>query len=212
MKLIYNGSGYGREIRSTGQRAMPREEFLLVDDALDGAPDGAHEGDAVSFEEACRRRERDGAQMTVAFADPALRRRKTAQALEAGFELFSIVAPNAVICDNVAIGPGAQMMSFSYCPPNLAIGAGFHCGVYSYVGHDSVVGDFVTLAPRVSIGGCCVIEDDVYFGTGATVLPGKPGRPMRIGRGAVIGAQALVTADVPPGATMVGIPAKPLKN
>ena len=48
-----------------------------------------------------------------------------------------------------------------------------------------------------------VIEDDVWIGIGAILLKG-----VRIGRGARIGAGAVVTKDVPPGATVVGNPAK----
>ncbi len=48
-----------------------------------------------------------------------------------------------------------------------------------------------------------VIEDDVWLGARAIVLPG-----VRIGRGAVIGAGAIVTKDVPPYAVCVGNPAR----
>jgi acetyltransferase-like isoleucine patch superfamily enzyme len=48
-----------------------------------------------------------------------------------------------------------------------------------------------------------VIEDDTWVGIGAIVLKG-----VRIGRGARIGAGAVVTSDVPPGATFAGNPAR----
>jgi acetyltransferase-like isoleucine patch superfamily enzyme len=47
-----------------------------------------------------------------------------------------------------------------------------------------------------------VIEDDVWIGIGAIVLKG-----VRIGKAARIGAGAIVTTNVPPGATVVGNPA-----
>lgn len=47
------------------------------------------------------------------------------------------------------------------------------------------------------------IEDDVWIGFGAAVLPG-----VHIGKGAVIGAKTVVTRDVPPYAIMVGNPAR----
>lgn len=49
-----------------------------------------------------------------------------------------------------------------------------------------------------------VIEDDVWLGHNATVLPGCK----RIGRGAVIGAGSIVMGDVPRYAVMSGVPAK----
>lgn len=56
------------------------------------------------------------------------------------------------------------------------------------------------------IVGDIVIEDDVWIGTNAIIL-GK----VHIGRGAVIGAGAVVTKDVPSMAISVGVPAKVIK-
>jgi len=49
-----------------------------------------------------------------------------------------------------------------------------------------------------------LIEDDASIGSGATILGG-----LRVGRGAVIGAGAVVTRDVPAEVVVVGNPAKP---
>jgi acetyltransferase-like isoleucine patch superfamily enzyme len=50
------------------------------------------------------------------------------------------------------------------------------------------------------------VEDDASIGSGVTILCG-----VRIGKGALIGAGAVVTKDVPPGATVAGNPARPLR-
>jgi UDP-2-acetamido-3-amino-2,3-dideoxy-glucuronate N-acetyltransferase len=47
------------------------------------------------------------------------------------------------------------------------------------------------------------VEDDASIGSGATILCG-----IRIGKGAMVGAGAVVTKDVPAGATVVGNPAR----
>lgn len=52
-----------------------------------------------------------------------------------------------------------------------------------------------------------VIEEDVWIGTHALILPG-----VRIGRGAVVGAGAVVTSDLPPYSVAVGIPARVVKQ
>jgi len=51
-----------------------------------------------------------------------------------------------------------------------------------------------------------VIADHAWIGTRATVLPG-----VSIGRGAIVGAGAVVTHDVPPMTTVVGVPARPVR-
>ncbi|HEY0882752.1 MAG TPA: acyltransferase [Archangium sp.] len=48
-----------------------------------------------------------------------------------------------------------------------------------------------------------VIEDDVWIGAKASIMPG-----VRIGRGAVVGTAAVVTKDVPPFSVVAGVPAK----
>ena len=51
------------------------------------------------------------------------------------------------------------------------------------------------------------IQDDVYIGARVTVLGG-----VTVGRGAVIGACAVVVRDVPPGAVVAGNPARVLRQ
>jgi virginiamycin A acetyltransferase len=63
--------------------------------------------------------------------------------------------------------------------------------------------DLVALSPTR-----LVIEDDVWIGHGATVLPGCA----RIGRGAVVGAGAVVTHDVPAYAVVAGSPARVIRS
>ena len=80
------------------------------------------------------------------------------------------------------------------------------CGVVIHrdavVGADCLIMQGVTLG-MIGKGETPVVEDGVYLGAGAKIV----GR-VRIGRGARVGANAVVVADVPPGATAVGVPAK----
>jgi Acetyltransferase (isoleucine patch superfamily) len=52
-----------------------------------------------------------------------------------------------------------------------------------------------------------VIEDDVWIGANATILPG-----VKVGRGSVIGAGSVVNKDIPEYSLAVGVPAKVIRN
>ena len=66
------------------------------------------------------------------------------------------------------------------------------------LGNDVVIGHQVTLGGRDLTNAAPQVGDGVYIGAGAKVLGG-----VRIGRGATVGANAVVTKDVPAGATVV---------
>jgi maltose O-acetyltransferase len=52
-----------------------------------------------------------------------------------------------------------------------------------------------------------VLEDDVWVGAKATILPG-----VTVGRGSIIGVSSVVVADVPPFTVVVGVPARPVRK
>ena len=75
------------------------------------------------------------------------------------------------------------------------------------LGHEAVVRGGAVLNPTVNISGGVEVGKGVLVGTGAQIL-----QYVRIGDGATIGAGAVVTKNVPPGETWIGVPAKPLKK
>ncbi|MFZ2651855.1 MAG: phosphopantetheine-binding protein [Burkholderiaceae bacterium] len=109
-----------------------------------------------------------------------------------GVDLFGAeVAADVTIYQNASIGAEASIGASSV----VLIGA--------VVGHGARVGDGCVIAPNSVINARVVLGERVYIGSNASVLP-----DLTIGQAATIGANSLVYANVPAGATAVGVPAQ----
>jgi sugar O-acyltransferase (sialic acid O-acetyltransferase NeuD family) len=146
----------------------------------------------------------------ISIADSRARERIAGLCQNAKLKPFSIVSKTTVIMDDNEIGEGAILSPFVTVTSNVRIGRYFHANIYSYVTHDCVVGDFVTFAPGVKCNGNVTIGDHAFIGAGAILRNGSKARPLRIGKGAVVGMGAVVVEDVPDFATVVGNPARPV--
>jgi serine O-acetyltransferase len=127
----------------------------------------------------------------------------------AKFDLIArIISQFSRFLTGIEIHPGAKIGK------NLFIDHGM--GVV--IGETSDIGDNVTIYHMATLGGIApsinsndqrnikrhpTIKDEVVIGSGAQVLG-----PVTVGRCAKIGANAVITKDVPEKAVMVGIPAK----
>ena len=107
---------------------------------------------------------------------------------------LAIVLGQVAIGDPVVVHPGLYLLHGQVVIDGVVE---IHPGV--------VIGPFVTLGLRSGDIAGPTIERDVSIGTGAKLLGG-----IRVGAGASVGANSVVVDDVPPGATVVGAPARPI--
>jgi serine O-acetyltransferase len=97
--------------------------------------------------------------------------------------------------------------------PGATIGKGFFIdpGLGVVIGETAEIGENVTLYHGVTLGGVSwektkrhpTVEDNVVIGSGAKVLG-----PFTVGKGSKIGSNSVVVKEVPPNATVVGIPGR----
>lgn len=200
---IYGAGGQGRESASVALRSGLHPVMVSDDARQHGWLGGVQVVGIEDVEVECP--------VVVAIADIAARRRVVAKVEALGLRFGSLLSPTSVTLGSPVIGPGAVIGDFAVVS-DARIGRHLHANVYTYIAHDCIIGDFVTFAPNVSCSGNVLIEDDVYVGAGAVLRQGTPDKPLRIGRGAVIGMGAVVTKDVPPGVVVVGNPARVMER
>ena len=107
------------------------------------------------------------------------------------------IGTGVVIEGNTCIGDQVNLQSMVYIPTNTTIGDRVFIGPNAVLTNDRY--------PPSGFGGLVgpVIENDAAVGANATLLPG-----VRIGKGALVAAAAVVTRDVPAHMLAVGSPAK----
>ena len=141
----------------------------------------------------------------VAIGDNSIRQTISTIVAESGGTVTHVVSRFAMLSSSASLGDGVQLLAGSVVNAACDIGAGTIVNTNASIDHDCHVGEFVHVAPGVAIGGDVTIGELAFIGLGARVLPG-----LTIGAGATVGAGAVVIADVPPGATVVGVPARRL--
>lgn len=147
-----------------------------------------------------------GTAFVVGIGIPDIRRQVTRRLEAAGWEQATLVHPNAVIGPDVELGVGAVVCAGSVITTRVRIGLSCQVNLNCSISHDVVIGDFVTLTPAVVLTGNVVVGDGVTFGANSCAIPG-----VRIGSGSIIGAGAVVTANVPPAVTSAGVPARVIR-
>ena len=144
--------------------------------------------------------------------------------------------PSAVVDEGAQLGEGSKVWHFAHVCAGARIGANCSFGQGVFVGNDVVIGDNVRVQNQVSVYDAVTLEDDVFCGPSmvftnvlnprAAVQRKNEYRRTLVQRGATLGANctlvcgntigayafvgagAVVTADVPAFALVVGVPAR----
>ena len=124
-----------------------------------------------------------------------------------GLSPFVAVHPAATWEQLSTVGAGAVVGAGTVATTAVSIGSHTHIHANCVLAHDVTLGTFCTVTPGVSISGNVTIGDRVWLGVGSSVMQG-----VTIGDDVVVGAGAVVIDDVASGATVVGVPARPLNR
>jgi len=208
---IFGSGGYGREVLPIALQNIKKSSLYFVVDEEFYLEKYVNDIPVITYRNFINLTA-DKKYISVAIADGLLRKTLFERFERDKLHHWNLIASNTFLIDNSIIKPGVILSPFTSVTANTRIGRGFHANLYSYIAHDCFIGDFVTLAPGVKCSGNVHISDLAYIGTGAIIKPGNSLKPIIIGKNAVVGMGAIVTKDVPDGATVFGNPAKIIKR
>lgn len=123
----------------------------------------------------------------------------------AGFALPALIHPAAIIGAGVQLADGVAVLARAVIGPDARIGALALINTGAIVEHDCVLEEAAHIGPGTVLAGGVRVGAGALIGAGAVIRPG-----IAIGAGAVVGAGAAVVEDVAPGATVMGVPARPV--
>jgi len=130
------------------------------------------------------------------------------QIINAGGHVPTLIHPTAIISQFATIADvGVYISPYVHIQADSEVGSNSTLLSHARVSHTVRIGKSCFLSGGVAIGAYTTVEDYVFLGQGALSISGKVSL---IGHHAYIGARALLTHDVPPYATMVGSPARPI--
>jgi sugar O-acyltransferase (sialic acid O-acetyltransferase NeuD family) len=203
--LILGAGGFGREVlhwtNDWLKNSCDWEIEGFIDDNLNALDNLATEKRVVSTISGYV--PTPDTRLVVAIADPKTKLKLCRELLARGAKFVSIVHPSAIIVPGAVVGVGCMICPRVTITDNVKIGDFVTINVGSGVGHDSSLADGVTVSAMCDITGGVTVEEGVFFGSNATILPRQ-----RIGSFAKIGAGSVVLRGVDANSTVFGNPAK----
>ncbi len=167
---VYGASGCGRGIMPLIRAQYKSSHFVFIDDGQ--APGLCNGHQIVSWQQFLDFPSAEKA-VCLAIADPRVRGKLAQKCDFSSIPLVTARAADVLEMDDVKSGPGACISPHVVFTSNIRVGRCFHANLFSYIEHDCVIGDFVTLAPRVSLNGNVTVGDFAYIGAGAVVKQGR---------------------------------------
>lgn len=195
---IYGAGGFGREVKGLIHDVHGSTESLrcFVDDHR-AEPGAKVQGVPVlGLDEAKARF--PAARMVIAVGHTRVRATLAKKAADAGWRFTTLVHPSVIKGYNVEIGEGTIITAQCLMTTDIVIGAHVIFNVACSIGHDSVVEDFVTLAPSCRIAGNVRICRYSFLAQGVATTQGTSEKPIVIGENCTIGLNATITESLEP--------------
>lgn len=122
----------------------------------------------------------------------ALREERYLQAKKLGYRLRSYISSKATTWPGLSVGENCLVLEDNTIQPFVRIADNVTLWSGNHIGHHARIGKNVFITSHVVVSGAVEVGDNSFLGVNSTLRD-----HIRIGRFAIVGAGALVTADVP---------------
>ena len=209
--VLIGAGGFGREVASIIEVLNSiRKQYELLG-FLDDGPQ-YHEGMIINNYPWLGKRDwilehKDEVVCTCTVGNPHVKAKIQRELTEQGVKFETIIAFGGYIGPFTEIGEGCVFYGGVTISTNCKVGDGVLMNQMVNIGHDTVIGDYTTIMPTTGISGECTIGREVNIGGHAFIIPKR-----KVGDNATIAAGSIVFSNVKAGTTVLGNPAKRMRE
>lgn len=121
--------------------------------------------------------------------------------------ISTLVHPSAVISETAIINRGTFINAGVIIQSDVVIGEHTIINTGASIDHDTNIGNFCHICPRVTLCGGVLVQNNVFIGAGSVIIHNN----LVIGENSVVGAGSVVLKNVDSNITIVGNPARKIR-
>lgn len=206
---IFGAGGFGKEVKTLVDHINQQQPTWNLIGFYDDQPLGEVQGLPVlgSLQDLFRLNQES--HLVVAIGNSKIRCEVTGKLNATHIKFATLIHPSVIMGNpySIKVGHGSIITAGVILTTDITIDEHVIINLNTTIGHDSFIGAHVSLMPGVNIAGNVCLKEEVFIGAGANILGG-----LTMGAHSTIGAGAVVTTDIPPHTTAVGVPAKVIQS
>jgi sugar O-acyltransferase (sialic acid O-acetyltransferase NeuD family) len=146
--------------------------------------------------------------IVIAVGEPDVKREIAARLAPLNPSYATLIDPQARgDWARITIGAGSVICAGAVLTTNICLGNHVVVNPLVYIGHDSVIGDYSTVAPQAVISGSVTLGEGSYLGSNCSIRD-----EVIVGDWVIVGMGAVVTKALPDAVVVTGVPAQVVRE